>query len=107
MKTRRQYALIEVRWLPLPASLKYPATPGFGLTGYRETDGPAGLFSVYVKTLGGEPGPGNVQSAKLYALAEAMRDRLPEIGAKFLLSTGTTVVAECVTTDRGEEEPEP
>jgi hypothetical protein len=32
-----------------------------------------------------------------------MRERLPEIGTKFFLSTGTTVVAECLTRDRGEE----
>jgi hypothetical protein len=107
MKIRRPYALIDIRWLPLPASLKYPGTPEFGLTGYREADGPAGIFSVYVKTLDGEPGAGKTQSAKLYALAEELRERLPEIGARFFLSTGTTVVAECVTRDRGEEEPEP
>jgi hypothetical protein len=106
MTTRRAYALIELRWLPLPAALKYPEMPAFGFTGYRETDGPAGLFSVYVKTLDGEAGAGKVQSAKLYALVDAMGDRLPEIGTRFLLSTGTTVVAEGTTRDRGEEEAE-
>jgi hypothetical protein len=89
--------------MPLPASLKYPGTSRFGLTGYRESDGPTGIFSVYVKTLEGEPGVGKTQPAKLYALAEEMQGRLPKIGEKFLLSTGTTVVAECVTRDRGEE----
>jgi hypothetical protein len=107
MKLRRPYALIDIRWVPLPASLKYPGTPGFGLTGYREADGPTGIFSVYVKTLEGEPGPSTTQRAKLYALMEEMQGRLPEIGGKFLLSTGTTVVAECVARDRGEEEPDP
>jgi|SRR5579859_3571747 len=106
MKTRRPYALIDIRWMPLPAFLTYPGTQEFGLTGYCEADGPDGIFSVYVKTLDGKPGPGETQSAKLYALAEDLRDRLPKIGEKFLLSTGTTVVAECVTRDRGEEEPE-
>jgi hypothetical protein len=107
MENRRPYALIDIRWMPLTASLKYPGTPGFGLTGYREADGPTGIFSIYVKTLDGEPGAGRMQSAKLYALAEELQGRLPEIGQKFLLSTGTTVVAECMTRDRGEEEPEP
>lgn len=107
MNTRRQYALIDLRWMPLPAFLTYPGTRGFGLTGYSEADGAGGIFSVYVKTLDGEPGSGKTQSAKLYALVEDLRSCLPEIGEKFLLSTGTTVVAECVTRDRGEEEPEP
>ena len=103
MITRRPYALVDIRWLALRASLKYPATRGFGSTGYREADGPAGLFSVYVQTLDGDPGAGNTQTAKLYALVDAMRDRLPEIGEKFFLSTGASVVAECTTRDRGEE----
>jgi hypothetical protein len=93
--------------MPLPAFLKYPGTAGFGLTGYREVDGPVGIFSVYVKTLDGEQAAGKMQSAKLYALVEQMEGRLPGIGEKFLLTAGTTVVAECVTRDRGEEEPEP
>ena len=58
MKNRTPYALIDIRWLPLPAFLKYPSTPEFGLTGYRESDGPGGIFSVYLKTLDGEPGAG-------------------------------------------------
>ena len=70
-------------------------------------DGPAGIFSVYVKTLDGEQEEDKTQSAKLYALVEDVRDRLPVIGEKFLLSTGTTVAAECMTRDRGEEELEP
>jgi len=106
MKTRRPYALIDIHWLPLPASLKYPATRAFGSTGYREADGPAGLFSVYVETLTGAAGAGNVQSAKLYAAADAMHESLPEVGSKFFLSTGPTDVAECIVRDRGEEEPE-
>jgi hypothetical protein len=102
--TQRPYALVDVRWLPLPASLRYPTTEAFGLTGYREEDGPSGLFSVYVRTLGGRPGVGVVQCAKLYALVDAMRPRLPEIGKKFMLTAGATVVAECSTRGRGEEE---
>jgi hypothetical protein len=104
MKERRPYVLIDIRWLPLPSSLKYPAKRAFGSTGYREADGPAGLFSVYVETLTGAPGAGNVQSAKLYAGADSMRSSLPEIGSKFFLSTGPTVVAECIARDRAEEE---
>lgn len=104
MKERRPYVLIDIHWLPLPASLKYPATRAFGSTGYREADGSAGLFSVYVETLTGTPGAGKVQSAKLYAGADAMRSALPEIGSKFFLSTGPTVVAECIARDRAEED---
>ena len=104
MKKRRPYVLIDIHWLPLPASLKYPTKGAFGGTGYREADGPAGLFSVYVQTLTGVPGAGNVQSAKLYAIADAKRSALPEIGSKFFLSTGLTVVAECIARDRAEED---
>ena len=100
MKERQPYVLIDIRWLPLPASLKYPAMRAFGSTGYREADGPAGLFSVYLETLTGEPGPGNVQSAKLYASAHEKQSTLPEIGSKFFLSMGPTVVAECIARDR-------
>jgi len=103
MTERRKYALVDLRWLPLPTSLKYPDAHAFGSTGYREEDGPVGLFSVYVKILGGgRPGAGVEQSAKLYALVEPMDGRLPQIGTKFLISTGTTLVAECVTRGRGE-----
>lgn len=105
MSNRRPYALVDLRWLPLPTSLHYPATRAFGSTGYREQDGPPGLFSVYVKLLGSvRPGPGVEQPARLYALVDALRERLPQIGTKFMISTGTTVVAECLTLDRGEEE---
>ena len=98
------YALIEIHWLPLPIHLKYPMTASFALTGYRQTDGPDGLFSVYVRTMAGVPRADQAQPAKLYALANEMRDRLPEIGERFMLSTGATIVADCVTKDRGEEE---
>ena len=79
MKPRRPYALIDIRWVPLPSSLKYPGTTGFGLTGHREADGPAGIFSVYVKTLDGEPETGRPQTAKLYALVDGMQGRLPGV----------------------------
>jgi hypothetical protein len=102
--TQRPYALVDIQWLPLPASLQYPTTGAFGLTGYRQEDGPSGLFSVYVRMLGGRPGAGVAQRAKLYALVNAMRPRLPEIGTKFVLTAGATPVAECVTRERGEED---
>ncbi len=104
MLAPRKYALVDIQWLPLPSWLKYPAGAEFGLTGYREADGPAGMFSVYVKRLGGDLGAGSVQAAKLYALAEAMCDRLPQIGTKFMLTTGSTIVAECSTRSRGEDD---
>lgn len=108
MSVRRPYALVDIRWLPLPASLHYPVVRNFGSTGYREQDGPSGLFSVYVKLLGSvRPGPGVEQKARLYALVEGLQGRLPMIGTRFMLSTGTTLVAECLTRDRGEEEVEP
>jgi hypothetical protein len=100
----RQFAVVEIHWRPLPATLKYPDAKSFATTGYRETDGVSGIFSVYVRALDGEPGAGKVQIARLYALADEMVSRLPEVGMKFCLSTGNTVVAECVTTDRGEDE---
>ena len=103
MSSRRPYALVDIQWLPLPASLHYPVASAFGLTGYREEDGLAGLFSVYVRTLGGRPGAGVEQRAKLYALVDAMRPRLPEVGKKFMLTAGTTVVAVCLTRGREEE----
>ena len=104
MSERRPYALVSIRWLPLPVGNKYPGTSSFGATGYREGDGPSGLFSVYVKLLDGSPGPGVKQVARLYALVEAMQARLPNIGTNFYLTAGRTVVAECLTKDRGEEE---
>lgn len=104
MSDIRFYAIVDINWLPLPASLHYPVTRSFPTTGYREVDGPSELFSVYVTLLSDvQPGPGVVQSARIYPLVDEMRDRLPLVGTKFFLSTGTTVVAECMTQDRGEE----
>lgn len=103
-KSRRPYALVDVHWLPLSGKLKYPETPAFGMTGYRAEEGVAGMFSVYVETLAGRPGAGNVQPARLYALVDAMRERLPVVGGAFFLTAGATVVAKCVTRDRGEDE---
>lgn len=99
----REYALVEIEWLPLPATLRYPTGSEFAGTGYRQADGPDGIFSVYVKILDGEAAAGGRQEGKLYALVSAMSERLPTVGTNFVLSTGTTVIANCKTRERGEE----
>ncbi len=68
MSERRLYALVTMRWRNLAPPRKYPATKAFGTTGYREQDGLAGIFSVYVVPLAGRPGPAVEQTAKVYAL---------------------------------------
>jgi hypothetical protein len=95
---------VELRWRSLPAGLHYPSTPAFALVGFREGDGPAGAFSVYVKRELVVNEAHVPQMAKLYALVSEMRGRLPEIGSRFYLTTGTTIVADCVTLNRGEED---
>lgn len=104
MSARVPFRVVELQWRPLPPSLHYPSTPAFALAGFRETRGPADTFSVYVKRAAAINEPGVVQPAKLFALADEMQSRLPEIGDRFLLVAGTTVVADCKVVDRGEEE---
>jgi hypothetical protein len=104
MPARVPFRIVELRWLSLTPTLHYPLTPAFALAGFREADGPGGTFSVYVKRPEAINEPGVPQPAKLFALADDMQSRLPEIGARFLLTAGTTVVGECIAVDRGEEE---
>ena len=101
----RPYSLVDVRWLPLPDSLAYPTRTAFGTTGFREVVGIGGIFSVYVVVESGTAGPGLEQPAELYALVGGMSDRLPEIGSRFFLTTGTTTLAECTTVGRGDGDP--
>lgn len=95
---------MEIRWRDLPPYLHYPTSRAFASTGYREEDGAAAIFSVYLELLDdAHPAAGSTQRAKVYALADSMAQRLPERSRTFVLSTGSKVVAECVAIDRGSD----
>jgi hypothetical protein len=105
MKDKKQYALVTLKWLAVDPPLHYPRTKAFGGTGYRESDGPDGLFSVYVVLLNGNQGAGEEQQARLFALVDQMDERLPQPGERFVLTAGAKPVAEAVATARGEGPP--
>jgi hypothetical protein len=102
-----QFALVKLRWLDIVSPLEYPSRRKFGSTGFREADGPDGLFSIYVVLLDGEPGPGAEQRARIFALAEHMADRLPKAGEHFVVTAGTTPVAHCIGIERDMDLPGP
>lgn len=104
MPASAPFRLVELRWRGLPSRLQYPSTATFALTGFREADGPPGTFSVYVKRSDVANEPGAVQHAKLFAVVEEMQKCLPDVGTRFMLTAGATVVADCVAIDLGTEE---
>lgn len=46
----RKHAVVSVSWLSLPPALTYPIANKFTTTGYREIDGPEGIFSVHLES---------------------------------------------------------
>ncbi|WNG15532.1 hypothetical protein [Cystobacter fuscus] len=100
-----RFALVKVHWLDIISPLEYPSLRKFGTTGYREADGPDGLFSIYVVLLDGQPGPGAEQNARIFALVEEMEDRLPTAGEHFVITAGARPVAHCIGINPGLDSP--
>jgi hypothetical protein len=100
------FALVNLRWLDVVPPLQLPRTQAFGTTGFREADGPGGLFSIYVVLLDERPTPERDQQAKVFVLLPQMEERLPKIGERFIITVGIAPVAEAVAVGRGRGSPE-
>ena len=70
-------------------------------TGYRLQDGWNGLFSVWI-AFGEKQDLDQRDGAlvRLYALAPAMESKLPDVGTTFIVTDGSTPVAECFILER-------
>jgi hypothetical protein len=97
----KPFALVRLKWRELPAGWSYPSGRAIGTTGYRESDGAEGLFSIHVTFVDGERGAGQEETARIFALVEQMEERLPSIGERFVVIAGSQILAEGVTVDRG------
>jgi hypothetical protein len=98
----RKFALVEVKWTNDPASMPLPQGPQFAGTGYNKRDGIKGLFSVWIEFTDWAGHAQRSKTARLFALAKDMEFSLPQRGETFILTSGTTPVAECKVLDRGQ-----
>jgi hypothetical protein len=103
VKSSTRFAVVRIRWLPLPIDLNLPTANRVPLTGYREHVGPADLFSVYLERKSTDLDNDGRELGRVFALSDSMVDRLPTIGTRFILTAGTTPVAECTTVAEGAE----
>ena len=96
---KRPFVVARLRWLTSAPT----NAPTAGITAYRSWIGPEDLFSVFVKFSTPAEESGRWQSAKIYALVEAMESRVPAVGRTLVLTAGLTPVAEAEVLGQGEE----
>jgi len=97
------YVIASIKWLQTANEdlIHHLRDNKISITGYRSTDGAAGLFSVVVEFLDvPSNGPRGSKKVKIYALVEDMESRLPDLGELLVLTAGTRPVAECIVVEK-------
>jgi hypothetical protein len=96
---QRRFVIADLSWLIAEPTTQSSA----GLTAYRQSHGPAELFSVYLKFWKDNQGSSAWDKAKIYALASEMEGRLPIAGGTLVIRSGATPVAEARVVSEGSE----
>jgi hypothetical protein len=73
----------------------FPRDKRFACTGFREDEGIEEMFSIMVN-LKGDGDVREASEAELEALVDSMSSKLPKCGERFYITSGKSVVAECV-----------